>query len=187
MLNDIKLKNLQKANERSHRLIVDCLREALYCLLEKKNISEITVSELTETAGVSRGGFYKNFYLVTDVLEDDIKNVANDVRIAMGSDIGINWEIILQAAYRYKEKIPLILKAGMGMQILTELNRSVDAFDERFRLRITAWNGIIFNCILDWSERGFTQTPRELAAELTKFTLPLYDKEVAATFKKPKA
>ena len=175
MTNEKKIKNLQKANERSHQLIVDCLREALYGLLEKKNISEITVSELTKTAGGSRGGFYKNFYLVTDVLEDDIKHVAEDVRIAMGVDIGTNWEIILQAAYRYKDKIPLILKAGMGMHILEEINRSTEIFDEKLRLRIIAWNGIIFNCILDWAERGFAETPHELAIELTKFTLTMFD------------
>ena len=175
MPNDKKIKNLKKSNERSHRLIVDCLREALYSLLKTKDISEITVSELTKTAGVSRGGFYKNFYLVTDVLADDIKSVAEDVRIAVGVDIGTNWEIILQAAYRYKDKIPLILKAGMGMQILNEINRSVESFDEKLRLRIIAWNGIIFNSIMDWAERGFAETPHELATQLTKFTLTMFD------------
>ena len=47
--------------------------------------------------------------------------------------------------------------------------------DEKLRLRIIAWNGIIFNAILDWAERGFTETPHELAIELTKFTLTMFD------------
>ena len=63
----------------------------------------------------------------------------------------------------------------MGMQILNEINRSVEAFDEKIRLRIIAWNGIIFNVILDWSERGFDQSPHELAIQLTKFTLTMFD------------
>ena len=61
------------------------------------------------------------------------------------------------------------------MHILDEINRSTEIFDEKLRLRIIAWNGIIFNCILDWAERCFAETHHELAIELTKFTLTLFD------------
>ena len=67
-INPVKLENLQKANEESHRLIVDSLQEALYKLLETKGISEIKVIGLCHAAGVSRGAFYKHFYRITDVL-----------------------------------------------------------------------------------------------------------------------
>ena len=63
----------------------------------------------------------------------------------------------------------------MGMHILDEINRSTEIFDEKLRLRIIAWNGIIFNVILDWAERGFAETPHQLAIELTKFTLTMFD------------
>ncbi len=94
--NPIKLENLRKANEESHRVIVESLREALYQLLETKEISEIKVIDLCHAAGVSRGVFYKHFYLITDVLKDDIQTVADDVRKTIGPDIAINWEIILK-------------------------------------------------------------------------------------------
>ena len=95
MPNDKKIKNLKKSNERSHRLIVDCLREALYSLLKTKDISEITVSELTKTAGVSRGGFYKNFYLVTDVLAGRQMEMPRPLKIVLrGFDIGgADWPV----------------------------------------------------------------------------------------------
>ena len=67
-INPVKLENLRKANEESHRLIVDSLQEALYKLLETKDISEIKVIDLCHAAGVSRSAFYKHFYLITDVL-----------------------------------------------------------------------------------------------------------------------
>ena len=99
-----RLENLKKANEESHSLIVESLKSALYELLETKEISEIKVVDLTKKAGVSRGGFYRNFYLVTDVLKDDIKMVAEDVRRAMGGDIGTNWEIILDTVLLWAEQ-----------------------------------------------------------------------------------
>lgn len=99
-----RLENLKKANEESHSLIVESLKSALYELLETKEISEIRIVDLTRKAGVSRGGFYRNFYLVTDVLKDDIKMVADDVCRAMGGDIGTNWGIILDTVYRHRKK-----------------------------------------------------------------------------------
>ncbi len=59
---------------------MDALREAMYELIETRDVSEIKVVDLIRKAGVSRGGFYKNAYLVTDVLKDDIKEVSDDVK-----------------------------------------------------------------------------------------------------------
>ena len=143
-INEKKLENLRKANAESHQLVVDSLRDALYQMLETKDISEIKVVDLIKVAGISRGAFYKHYYLITDVLTDDIQTITGDVRQAMGMDIGMNWEIILRAVYRHKKKIPLLLKAGMGMEILNQINRSMDAISEEYKLRILAWNGIIF-------------------------------------------
>ena len=53
-----RIQNLKLANEQSHRVIVDSLREAMYELIETKDVSEIKVVDLIRKAGVSRGGFY---------------------------------------------------------------------------------------------------------------------------------
>ncbi len=180
--NPIKLENLRRANEESHRLIVDSLREALYNLLETKEISEIKVIDLCHAAGVSRGVFYKHYYLITDVLKDDIQTIADDVRKTIGPDIATNWDIILKTVYQYKRKIPLVLKAGMGMEILNQINRSIDAVPSKYKLRIAAWNGIIFNAVGIWAVSGFQRPIDQLAAELTEITMNLYDAEVAAAF-----
>ena len=97
----------------------------MYELIETRDVSEIKVVDLIRKAGVSRGGFYKNYYLVTDVLKDDIKEVSDDVKKAIGpyieNNVVSNWEIILTAVYSYRERIPLLIKAGMGMQILEQM------------------------------------------------------------------
>ena len=170
-----RIENLQRSNEESHRLIVESLRQALYTMLKTRDIDSIKVVDLVKTAGVSRGGFYRNFYLVTDVLEDDIRVVADDVRQVSGTDVGANWQIILNTVYHHREKIPLLLKAGMGMEILKQINRSAEYVSEEYKLRLTAWNGVIFNCILWWAERDFADNPDELAHRLTAITRPLLD------------
>ena len=124
-ISEKRIENLRKANEESHRTIVDSLREALYKLLETKDVNEIKVVDLIREAGISRGVFYKHFYLITDVLADDIREIVEDIRKASGTDIGRNWEIILRTVYAHKKKLPLLLKAGMGMEILNQINRGI--------------------------------------------------------------
>ncbi len=175
-----RIENLQRSNEESHRVIVESLRQALYTMLKTRDIDSIKVVDLAKAAGVSRGGFYRNFYLVTDVLKDDIRDIADDVRKVSSMDVGANWQIILNTVYQHREKIPLLLKAGMGMEILKQINRSTDYVSEELKLRLTAWNGVIFNCILWWADRGFADDPEELAKRLTEITLPLLDVQASA-------
>ena len=168
-----RIENLQRSNEESHRLIVDSLRQALYTMLKTRDIDSIKVVDLVKAAGVSRGGFYRNFYLVTDVLKDDICDIADDVRRVSSADVSANWQIILNTVYQHSEKIPLLLKAGLGMEILRQINRSIDGVNEEYRLRLIAWNGVIFNCILWWAERNFADDPEALSRQLTEITEPL--------------
>ena len=168
-----RIENLQRSNEESHRLIVESLRQALYTMLKTQDIDSIKVVDLVKAAGVSRGGFYRNFYLVTDVLKDDIRVIADDVRRVSGTDVSANWQIILKTVYQHREKIPLLLKAGMGMEILRQINRSIDGVNEEYRLRLIAWNGVIFNCILWWAERNFADDPESLSRQITEITEPL--------------
>ena len=166
-INEKKLENLRKANAQSHQVIVDSLRDALYQMLETQDVSEIKVVDLIKVAGISRGAFYRHYYLITDVLTDDIQTITTDVQQAMGTDIGKNWDIILKTVYRHKKKIPLLLKAGMGMELLKQINRSVDTVSERYKLKTLAWNGIIFNAILYWANRGFEDPIDVFAAQMT--------------------
>ena len=181
-INEKKLENLRKANAQSHQVIVDSLRDALYQMLETREVSEIKVVDLIKVAGISRGAFYRHYYLITDVLTDDIQTITTDVQKAMGADIGMNWDIILQTVYRHKKKIPLLLKAGMGMEILNNINRSLDNVSEEYKLKTLAWNGIIFNAILYWANRYFKDPIEVLAAQLTELTQALYDSKLAAMY-----
>ena len=56
-----RIKNLQRSNKEAHRLIVGSLRQARYTMLKTRDIDSIKVVDLVKAAGVSRGGFYRNF------------------------------------------------------------------------------------------------------------------------------
>ena len=85
-----------------------------------------------------------------------------------------NWEIILSAVYSYRKRIPLLIKAGMGMQILEQMNAGIEAKDQEARLRMIVWNGIIFNCILYWNHEGYKTSIKELTLKMAEITRSLY-------------
>lgn len=53
-------------------------RKALLKLMQSKNFSEITVSELCKTAELSRGTFYRYYTNTNDLLQDYIQEIFNN-------------------------------------------------------------------------------------------------------------
>ncbi len=72
----------------------------------------------------------------------------------------------------------MIIKAGMGMQILEQMNAGIKSNDEIYRLRIIVWNGIIFNAILNWNNEGYKTPIKEYATKMTEITQGLYNEGV---------
>ncbi len=62
----------------------------------------------------------------------------------------------------------------MGFEILNQINQSLNEVNEENKLRIMAWNGIIFNCIILWAKQEFKESPKQLAARLTEITLSIF-------------
>lgn len=119
---------------------------------------------------------------MTDVLKDDIKEVSDDVGKAIGRNIGSNWETILKKVYHHRKKIPLLIKAGMGMQILEQMNAGIESSNEQLKMQIMVWNGIIFNCILYWNQEGYNTPIKELTKQMTEITEALYKEEIAMKY-----
>lgn len=51
------------------KVVNEYLTEALFNLLEEKELEEITVTELIKEAGVCRSSFYRNYLTVDDILK----------------------------------------------------------------------------------------------------------------------
>ncbi|UUM61404.1 TetR/AcrR family transcriptional regulator [Streptococcus suis] len=63
------LKNLYQSNKEANQLTKESLETALLFLLEKKELKNISVSELVRKAGVSRNAFYRNYKSKEEILE----------------------------------------------------------------------------------------------------------------------
>ena len=59
----------------AHELSVDCIYTALLQLMDTKPYSEITITDITKKAGVSRMAYYRNFTDKDDILLSRLKAV----------------------------------------------------------------------------------------------------------------
>ncbi|MGT2715803.1 TetR/AcrR family transcriptional regulator [Streptococcus respiraculi] len=63
------LKNLTQSNKEINQLTRESIETALLFLLEKKDMRQISISELVRKAGVSRNAFYRNYKSKEEILE----------------------------------------------------------------------------------------------------------------------
>lgn len=63
------LKNLSQSNKEINQLTRESIETALLFLLEKKEMRQISISELVRKAGVSRNAFYRNYKSKEEILE----------------------------------------------------------------------------------------------------------------------
>lgn len=75
-----------KRNETKNMIL-----KAFWALYQKKEISRITVRELTETCGIHRSTFYLHYQDLYDILEQIEQHLLSQKRIA---SICIHWFII---------------------------------------------------------------------------------------------
>ena len=61
---------LKLSNEEVNRITKDSIQEALVYLLSKKNINDISVTEIVNKAGVSRTAYYRNYQSKEDILKE---------------------------------------------------------------------------------------------------------------------
>ena len=69
-LNNKKWESLKKMNQESHEATRECIRTALLSLLATETFEQITVTQIINRAGVSRGGFYRNYASKEEVLKE---------------------------------------------------------------------------------------------------------------------
>ena len=170
-----RIKNLKKANDKSHKIADSALKNTLYKMLKTRDISEITVTDLIKSAGVSRGTFYKHYYLLTDLLKDDLDEIIKSIVFNFSPSLQSNWLPMFKKVYENRNKLAIIYKAGLGITFLEKLNNHFNNHKNEDIYII--WNGIAFNAMYNWGKNGFDKSPEMLANDIVEITKPLFSEQ----------
>lgn len=163
---------MNKRREENQR-VKSSITNALLELLRQKNISDISITEIVERAGVARASFYRNYAskesvlttLIDDVLED-YRSTLRDVR-----EYFYTYENVMRSFEYFKRygKYALELhKLGYGSLILEKLNQFHEEVAgtmpynsiERYRLYI--YIGALYNTAMVWLQNGADKSVQEI-------------------------
>lgn len=114
----------KQANLRVKQSIAD----TLFALLEQKSLSQITITEIVEGAGVARASFYRNFDTKEDVLVFLIQNAMEELTQALdfsGKTMYTYENVLLsfQCFQKYRRQLLCLYRSGLVSIFLEELNR----------------------------------------------------------------
>lgn len=152
-----------------------CLFQALVRLLEDHELYEISISELTSLAGVSRSTFYRNYHQVSDIIVEFL-----DAQ-PMGFPISITPEEysahdVVEGYFDYlienRVFFNLLYKRNLFHYLLDEMNKVfhgewlgfVNAFGFSSKYEVSSFIGLVYNVTADWIAGGMQETRDEMIA-----------------------
>ena len=152
---------IRLSNKQAKMVTKSCLQTALIQLLDKKELSDISVSELARRAGVSRTAFYSNYQTVDDVLteliDQELKEVNNSIWEAINREEDFFPPIIQKMKDNY-DLYSLLMKANIEktafFQFRDYIKDSYPALDKKTYYMIIAAIGSLRSIILEWFING---------------------------------
>ena len=152
---------IRLSNKQAKMVTKSCLQTALIQLLDKKELSDISVSELARRAGVSRTAFYSNSQTVDDVLSElidqELKEVNNSIWEAINREEDFFPPIIQKMKDNY-DLYSLLMKANIEktafFQFRDYIKDSYPALDKKAYYMIIAAIGSLRSIIMEWFING---------------------------------
>ena len=141
----------------------DCMVQALIQLLKTKSLSNITITELTERAGVSRMTYYRNYHSLDEIFSSYLKDLVESYRqdVATWPDKGNyndsrNMLHCYEYFNHYKEFIACLVQTGLGHLLLQALDSYIlDTYytedkGQDFYYTLRAFSGSLYNIYVTW-------------------------------------
>ena len=159
----------QYSSKEANEICRECIQTALIRLMKTKELKDITITELTQLAGVSRTTYYRNYYEKEDVLQDLFTNLMLEIsrEILAAKTVYETALAVFNGIQKNADVYRLLMKASYTEPMLREVTRiaSADTPEEEplEQMRIAFLTGALFNMVRVWEDAGMHQTPEEMA------------------------
>lgn len=165
-----------EANRRVKKSIIN----ALFDLMDSKNFSEITITEIVSKAGVARQSYYRNFDSKESIIEEFFdmfhKEILEEIKEKEIRSLGYDFvTALLSALLKYKSQILKLNQSNFTRFNLEMIDQYIEAAAgdmsstsiDRYILYYFA--GAIYNTAINWLENGAVESREEMAAAICKF------------------
>lgn len=155
--------------------------QALIQLLQTKSLSNITISELTARAGVSRMTYYRNYNSMDEIFISYLKDLIDAYRqdVADWPDKG-NYNDYRNMLHcyeyfdHYREFIACLVKTGLGHLLLQALDSYIlDTYytedkGRDFYYTLRAFSGSLYNIYVTWIMENSMESAEEIVSIICK-------------------
>ncbi|MCD8131767.1 MAG: TetR/AcrR family transcriptional regulator [Lachnospiraceae bacterium] len=163
-------------NSLTTEYLKDCMADALIKLLKERSIDKITVQQITETAGVGRATWFRNFSNKNEAISFRLVRLwekwAEEHELKERRSFSIdNAETFFLYNYEIKDMLLIIYQAGLQTSVYDAfyaimVSENDDNPEERYRNRFYSYG--LFGLLDEWIKRGFSESPDEMAKTLRR-------------------
>ena len=170
---------LKMSNMESNLFTKECICTALLSLMATEIFDRITVTAIINRAGVSKGGFYRNYKSKEDVLEEICEDIFQYILDFMtGHDLYENpkkwYEDLFRNIAENAEIFQLLIKAQVPRNIVLKFDEGLilqklqkdDSLMEQYRA--AAIGKALTEVVVLWFRNGMQETPEKMAEMLLK-------------------
>lgn len=156
-------------NEQKNTYVKKQITTALLNLLKEKPITDISISELTQTAQIGRVSFYRNYQTKEDILREESDRLINEWGHRYETNPESSPETLFPSLFdfyrEHKEFYTVLYQAGMAYVMLETILDTIQITGEMANLEAymkSFWAYGIYGWMIEWIKRGMPESGSEL-------------------------
>lgn len=158
-------------NAESNLIARESIETALIELMKTKTFEEITITDISRRAGVSRNAYYRNYSCKEDILSSYLQELIAEVTAVLKrydpvSETKQSWISLLEIVKKFYPQYKLLIDAGYSQKITSEMmkamNKNVLSNSELYYSNCY-WAGAISSVLTEWVHHEMNISIEELA------------------------
>lgn len=157
-------------HDRKRSYVKSRITDALLQLLKEKDISEISISELTCKAQIGRVSFYRNYQTKEDILKEESDRLIKEWGHSYETNPESSPETLFPSLFDFyrahKEFYSILYQAGMTSVMLETILETIQVTEEMSNLEAymkSFWAYGIYGWLIEWMKRGMPESGKELS------------------------
>ncbi len=157
-------------NEQKNTYVKKQITATLIDLLKNKSLSEISISELTDKAGIGRVSFYRNYQSKEDILKEESNRLIKEWGKLYDSNPESAPETLFPSLFDFyrdhREFYTTLYNAGMSSIMMETIVGTIQITPDMKNLEAyikSFWAYGIYGWLLEWIKRGMPESGKELS------------------------
>ena len=158
-------------NAQKNSYVKKQITATLIDLLKKKSLSEISISELTDKAGIGRVSFYRNYQGKEDILKEESNRLIREWGKLYESNPESAPETLFPSLFDFyrdhKDFYTTLYNTGLSSIMMETIIGTIQITPDMKNLEAymkSFWAYGIYGWLLEWIKRGMPESGKELSA-----------------------